>query len=103
MVFKSERVAVNIFHYVDIIFIKFKSEQIFGHFAEDKLDTILNTKAEMLQVSMKYLLKNRRQENLMTNFFDYATPCINKRNWRKAASFPSRRKATLKSQRTTEA
>ena len=35
-------------------------------------------KSDTLQLSMKNPLKYRRQENLMTYLFDYATPCITK-------------------------
>ena len=49
-----------------------------GNFTEEEFDSVFKKlKAEKLQ-ALKYLLKFRKQENLMTYFFDYATQCTNK-------------------------
>ena len=54
---------------------------------------------------MKYLQKYGREENLMTYYFNNAILSMNKiqiRNGQKAASYPSLRKATPESWRTTD-
>ena len=72
---------------------------------KEELDAVLKKKSEKLQVSAKYLLKFGRQENSMTHF-DYATQSVNKiqqRTGQRITSFPSTRKVTSESLRTTEA
>ena len=49
-------------------------------FMKEELDAVQKKKlkAEKVQATMKYLLEYRRQENLMTYFFDYAMLSKNK-------------------------
>ena len=60
---------------------------------------------EKQQTLSKYLLKNERQENLMTYFFNHVMLCTNKtqqRNEGKIKSHPSPRMATSESLKSTE-
>ena len=54
-------------------------EIILGYFTDDELDTVQKTKAENLQVSMKYSRNMGKKRNLMTYFYDYATPKPNRK------------------------
>ena len=80
-----------------------------GQFIQEELTLELTKlKAEKLQASTKYPQNYGRQGNLMTYFFDFATPSVNgmqerERDGQKAVSSPSLEMVTSKSPRTTEA